>query len=106
MSLRATLILWIGLVLVASLLFGGVLVYWHAVQKVDVEMRAAITVGEHTIHNAIDDAEEAAAPLRQIRLLVGDLDGDRHLRATLSSASGAILARSNPLQPAEPAPQW
>ena len=39
MSLRAILILWIGFVLVASLSVGGVLVYWHAVQKVDVEMR-------------------------------------------------------------------
>ena len=106
MSLRATLILWIGLVLLASLLVGSVLVYWNAVQKVDVEMRAAITVGEHTIHNAIDDAEEAAAPLRQMRLLVGDLDGDRHLRATLTDAKGVILARSMPLQATEPAPRW
>ena len=106
MTLRATLILWIGLVLVASLSVGGVLVYWHAVQKVDVEMRAAIAVGEHTIHNATDDAEETAVPLRQLRLLVADLDGDRHLRATLYSPKGTVIARSSPLEPAEPAPKW
>jgi two-component system, NarL family, sensor histidine kinase UhpB len=106
MSLRATLILWIGLVLIASLFVGGVMVYWHAVRKVDVEMRAAIAVGEHMVHNAVDDVEEAATPLRQLRLLVGDLDGDRHLRATLVSANGAVLARSMPLAPSDPAPRW
>ena len=106
MSLRATLILWIGLVLIASLFVGGVMVYWHAVQKVDVEMRAAIAVGEHTIHNAVDDVEEAATPLRQLRLLVADLDGDRHLRGTLIAPDGVVLARSSPLQPSEPAPHW
>ncbi len=106
MSLRATLILWIGLVLVASLSIGGILVYWHAVQKVDVEMRAAMSVGEHTIHNAVDDEEEVAAPLRQLRLLVADLDGDRHLRGTLLSPNGSVLARSSPLEPEEPAPRW
>jgi two-component system, NarL family, sensor histidine kinase UhpB len=106
MSLRATLILWIGLVLIASLFVGGAMVYWNAVRKVDVEMRAAIAVGEHTVHNAVDDEEEAAAPLRQLRLLVADLDGDRHLRATLVAANGTMLARSVPLEPSDPAPQW
>ncbi len=106
MSLRATLILWIGLVLVASLSVGSVLIYWHAVRKVDVEMRAAIAVGEHTVHNATDDAEEAAVPLRQLRLLVADLNGDRHLRGTLYSPEGAVLARSRPLEPESPAPGW
>ena len=106
MPLRATLISWIGLVLVASLLMDSVLVYWHAVRKVDVEMRAAMAVGEHTVHNALDDAEELARPLRQMRLLVADLDGDRHLTAMLINPGGAMLARSTPLEPDSPAPQW
>jgi len=106
MSLRASLIAWIGLVLVLSLLVGSVLVYWHSVQKVDVEMHAALAVGEHTVHNAFDDAEEAANPLRQARLLVADLDGDRHLKAALFSANGTLLARSVPLESSRPAPRW
>ncbi len=106
MTLRTRLMLWIGLVLVASLLFGGVLVYGHAVHKVDVEMHAAIEVGAHTIHNAIDDAEEPTTPLRQLTQLVGDLDGDRHLRGMLVSPDGALLARSTPLVSTDPAPTW
>src|ERR1700753_2688858 len=99
MTLRATLILWIVLGLVARLAAGSVLVYAHAARTGGVEVRAAMAVGEHTIQNAIDDVEEAATPMRQLRLLVGDLDGDRHLRATLTSANGSILARSTPLEP-------
>lgn len=106
MTLRARLMLWIGLVLIASLLLGGVLVYWHAVRKVDVEMHAAIEVGEHTIHNAMDDIEEAAAPLRQLQLLVADQDGDRHLRAMLVGPDGSLVARSTPSAPSDPAPAW
>jgi two-component system, NarL family, sensor histidine kinase UhpB len=106
MTLRARLMLWIGLVLIASLLLGGVLVYWHAVRKVDVEMHAAIEVGEHTIRNAVDDVEGAATPLRQLELLVADLDGDRHLRAMLIAPDGSLVAHSTPSAPSDPAPGW
>jgi two-component system sensor histidine kinase UhpB len=106
MTLRTRLMLWIGVVLVASLAFGGVLVYWHAVRKVDVEMHAAIEVGKHTIDNVVDDTEEGAAPLRQLTLLVADLDGDRHLRGMLVRPDGAVIARSTPLQPTDRVPAW
>ncbi len=106
MTLRARLMLWIGLVLIASLLLGGVLVYWHAVRKVDVEMHAAIEVGKHTIQNGVDGVEEAATPLRQLELLVADLDGDRHLRAMLIGSDGTRIARSTPSSPSDPAPGW
>lgn len=106
MSLRIRLILWIGAVLTTSLVLGSVLVYWHAVRKVDTEMRAALHVGERTIRNAVNDVEEAAAPLRHLQLLVANLNGDRHLRATLIAHDGSALARSIPLTPAEPAPDW
>jgi hypothetical protein len=69
-------------------------------------MRATLAVGEHTVHNAVDDAEEAAAPLRQLRLLVDDLDGDRHLRTILTAANGTVLARSTPLPSDESTPRW
>jgi two-component system sensor histidine kinase UhpB len=106
MNLRTRLMLWIGLVLIASLLIGGILVYWHAVHKVDIEMHAAIEVGQHTIHNAVDAAEQTTTPSRQLIQLVGDLDGDRHLRGMLVGPDGALLARSTPLVSGEPAPAW
>lgn len=106
MTLRATLIAWIGLVLAGSLVAGGGMVYWHAVKKIDVEMRAALEVGQHTILNAVADGAEVATPQRQLRLLVSGFDGDRHLRATLVTANGAILARSRPREPDTSMPEW
>jgi two-component system, NarL family, sensor histidine kinase UhpB len=105
-SLRLRLIVSIGLVLILILMLGSVLVYWHAGHEVEVELRAAIDVGAHTIHNAVDDVEEAATPLRHLELLIADFDGDRHLRASLVGLDNRILYRSTPLPPSDPAPEW
>jgi two-component system, NarL family, sensor histidine kinase UhpB len=105
-SLRLRLITSITLMFVMSMLPGSLLIYWHAVHQVDVELRAAAAVGMHTIHNAVDDPEEAVAPLRHLQLLIADFDGDRHLRASLQDATGRVLYQSTPLQPADPAPEW
>ena len=106
MSLRTTLILGIALVLAVSLLCGGALVYWHAVNKVDTEMRAAMGVGERTVRNAVEDMKRATSPLQDMASLVKSLDGDRHLRATLLAPDGTVSARSTPLPSSDPAPGW
>ncbi|HEY4213918.1 MAG TPA: HAMP domain-containing protein [Steroidobacteraceae bacterium] len=98
--------LWIATVLIATLVFGGVLVYWHAIRKVDTEMSAAIEVGRNTVNNAVDDLGETPNPERQLRLLVADFDGDRHLRAKLIAADGAAISQSTPLRPADAPPLW
>jgi two-component system, NarL family, sensor histidine kinase UhpB len=105
-SLRVRLIISITVVLLMILLPGSALVYWHAVHEVDVELRAAATVGANTVHNALDDAEEAERPRRRLELLIADFDGDRHLRATLVDPAGKALFRSTPLRPSDPAPDW
>jgi two-component system, NarL family, sensor histidine kinase UhpB len=105
-SLRTRLIVSITIVLVMILLPGSLLVYWHAVHKVHVELLAAAAVGTNTIYNAVDDAEEAASPRRHLELLVADFNGDRHLRVTLVGAAGQPLYQSTPLKPADPAPEW
>jgi two-component system, NarL family, sensor histidine kinase UhpB len=105
-TLRLRLIVSITVVLLMILLPGSLLVYWHAVHKVDVELRAAAAVGANTVHNAVDDAEEAASPLRHLQLLIADFNGDRHLRATLLDPAGRVLFQSAPLKPSEPAPNW
>jgi len=104
--LRLRLIVSITVVLLMILLPGSLLVYWHAVHKVDVELRAAAAVGANTIHNAVDDAEEAATPLRHLQLLIADFNGDRHLRASLLDPAGHVLFESTPLKPSDPAPTW
>jgi two-component system sensor histidine kinase UhpB len=105
-SLRLRLIVSIAMVLILILALGSVLVYWHAVHEVEVELHAAIDVGAHTIHNAVDDVEEAATPLRHLELLVADFDGDRHLQASLVGHDNRVLYRSTPLAPGDPAPEW
>jgi two-component system, NarL family, sensor histidine kinase UhpB len=105
-SLRLTLFLGIVLLVTTSLVCGGVLLYWHAVHKVDTEMNAALTVGERTVRNAVADIERAEVPSQDFAALVKSLDGDRHLRATLVAPHGAILARSAPLESDDPAPEW
>jgi two-component system sensor histidine kinase UhpB len=106
MSLRVTLVLGIALILTTSLVCGGALVYWHAVNKVDTEMSAALAVGDQTVRNAVSDIERAAPPSQDVASLVKSLDGDRHLRATLMAPHGAVLSRSTPLQSDDPAPEW
>lgn len=105
MSLRASLILGIALVLTTSLICDGVLVYWHAVNKVDTEIRAALAVGRRTMLDAVSVRRDGT-PLPDYVALMRSLDGDRHLRATLLAEHGEVLARSSPLPAGEPAPEW
>jgi two-component system sensor histidine kinase UhpB len=105
-SLRARLIIGLAWVLLASLVLGSVLVCAQASYKVDTEMRAAIDVGERTVRVALGEAQGAADPWPRLTQLVAGLDGSRHLQATLLDARGAVRARSQPLQPGEPAPAW
>jgi len=106
MSLRATLIFGIALVLTTSLICGGALLYWHMVNKVDTEMNAALNVGDRTIRNAVEDMQKAVDAPQDLATVVKSLDGDRHLRATLIAPHGAVLARSTPLPSDDPAPAW
>jgi two-component system, NarL family, sensor histidine kinase UhpB len=105
-TLRLRLVMWIALVMIASLALGSVAVYWHAVRKVETEMRAALTVGKHTVHNVIDEVDEAANPQRRLQMLVADFDGDRHLRASLLDANNAAVAASHTSVASDRAPEW
>jgi hypothetical protein len=64
--------------------FGGEAVYWHAVYKVEIEMRAAIRVAERAVNNAIANVNESVDPSRRQRVLV----------AGLTRLSNVTLARS------------
>jgi two-component system sensor histidine kinase UhpB len=94
------------MILVVSVVLGSVIVYWHAVHKVDEEMRAALGVGIRMVQNATDDVEDAADPLRQLKLLVEDFNGNRHLRASFLNTNGKVIVASTPLESTEPAPAW
>lgn len=96
----------IAMALIATLLVGSVLVYWHAVDKVDTEMRAAIGVSRIIAQNAVDDTEDTRDPRRRLELLVAEFDGDRHIQATLFDSQQQILRTSRIDPPARPIPAW
>lgn len=107
MSIQRRLAISITLVLMVSLLVGFGLTYEHVLSKVRTEMQAALAVGAYSALNAVDDADEAAAdPLKKLRLVVAEFNGDRHLKAVLKDAGGRIAAQSRLLVPDEPAPGW
>jgi two-component system, NarL family, sensor histidine kinase UhpB len=105
LSLRNRLLFSIVLTLLLSLAAGAAFTYWHAVDKIETEMQAAVAVGGRFAHNAVDDAEEPTNPQRRLDLLVADFDGDRHLRASLV-VEGKVAKASKLAEPESPAPQW
>ncbi|MBV9430684.1 MAG: HAMP domain-containing protein [Hyphomicrobiales bacterium] len=106
MSLRLQLILLTTLVLLVSLLLGGLLTYGYARSKVRAEMHAAMAVGQRMARNAITDAGLDAEPDRKLRQLVADFDGDRHLRVSWTNEAGGIVASSELAPALEFVPDW
>lgn len=106
LPLRQSLLISIASVIFITLLLGSGVVYWHAVNKVETEMAAAIAVGGRIARNAVDDVEEAANPKRRLELLVADFDGDRHLKAMVMNAAGNPIQESKSAVPDDPAPWW
>lgn len=104
MSLRRRLIVLIVLVLPLSLLFGGMLTYWHALAKVELEMASAVSLGETTIRDIIATWPPTSNPVEQGARLVHSFDGERHLSVSLVDESGAVRAKSQVARPVEPAP--
>jgi two-component system, NarL family, sensor histidine kinase UhpB len=105
-SLRTQLMVSIAIVLLVCLAIDGVFVYWHAVSKVDTEIRAALAVGARTVRDAIAGRQAERLPREPLESLVTDFNGDRHLRVSLVDNTGATVAASSPLVPREPAPRW
>ena len=106
MSLRTRLIASIILVLLVSLGAGCASAGWNAARSVRTEMQAALAVGEQAVRHGLEDlpgSRDASADLRQ---LVQDFDGDRHVRAALLDAAGHALVVSALPRPAQPAPGW
>jgi two-component system, NarL family, sensor histidine kinase UhpB len=105
-TLRLRLLLLIALGLLASLAVAGTFAFWHAVQKAQTELQAALAVGSVVARHAVDDIREAADPQRRLVELIAGFDGDRHLRASLVDAAGNVLATSNLQPPDDPMPAW
>jgi two-component system sensor histidine kinase UhpB len=106
MPLRVRLITLIGLVLLASLACGSVLVGWHAANSVRTELRAALDVGSQTIRNGTDELAGVDDRVAALRHLVATFNGNRHVRASLIGADGQAVATSVLFPPAQLVPGW
>ena len=106
MSIQRRLAISITLVLLFSLAVGFGLTYEHVLVKVRTEMQAALAVGASTALKAADDRSSASDPENQLRSVVREFDGDRHLRASLAGPDGRLLAQSRVAKPDDAAPAW
>jgi two-component system, NarL family, sensor histidine kinase UhpB len=106
MPLRVRLTALIGLVLLASLAGGSVLVGWHAASSVRTELRAALDVGANTIRNGLAESVGSADRADELRHLVSTFNGNRHVRATLLDARDQPLAASALFVPTQQVPGW
>ena len=103
-SLERKLVVSVIMVLLVSLIMGATLTYEHAASKVETEMDAALAVGRRIVVNVMDDGEQAADPRHRLALIVGDFNGDRHLRAVARDPGGSVIAGSSLEPPGDPAP--
>jgi two-component system, NarL family, sensor histidine kinase UhpB len=106
MTLRLQLVIRIASVLIASLGLSCVVIYWHAVRKIEIEMHAALMLGEHAIDNSVADLNASVSPPHSLRVMIAGFDGDRRLRASLMAPDNVIVATSKLLIPSSHAPEW
>ena len=106
MSIQRRLAISITFVLLCSLSVGFALTYSHVISKVRTELQAALAVGASSARNAIEDQDSVDDPMKRLRRVVADFNGDRHLEAILTGPNGRILAQSHLLTPDDPAPAW
>ena len=106
MSLRFRLIVSVAIPLAFSLVFGCVLVGWHATRSVRAELAAALEVGRQSVHNAIEELPSSGSPEQDLRRLIRTFDGNRHVRAALLDPNGAVVAESRLLSPVIAVPLW
>jgi two-component system sensor histidine kinase UhpB len=105
-SLQRRLIGSVCVVLGVSLVAGAMLTYVHAISKVRTETQAALAVGRRLVQNAVDDSAEQTDPARRLARIVGDFNGDRHLRAILRDPAGDLIMQSVLQPPEVPAPAF
>ena len=106
MSLRHRLLALIALLLIASLVVGGFLTYWHGTRKIELEMTSALAVSDNALREAVVPMLPGVISEIQLARVITSFDGDRHVQAKLVSTDGKPRVESHVRQPSSPAPQW
>jgi two-component system sensor histidine kinase UhpB len=102
--LSRTLIRNISLVLLATIVAGGVLTYWQASRKVETEIGSALAMAEKTVRKAIQEVTHDSDPRLELIRLIHVFDGNRHVRATFVEPVGTRI--SSEVAPADELPEW
>src|SRR3984885_6648477 len=105
-TLRARLIALVALVLLVSVLLGGMLAWWHAAQSSRAEMQSALLSGARRVRDSLAYLPEEADREGELRRLIATFNGDRHVRATLLAAHDDSTARSTLSTSSSPTPDW
>ena len=105
-TLRERLLLILGALLAGSVLVSTALAFWHAAGKVQVELHAALVVGEQIIADAVRELETSQNPYQDLPTIVERFNGGRHLRVSLIDYSGKDVHSSRLALPDDPAPEW
>lgn len=106
MSLRHRLLALIAVLLTASLIGGGILTYWHGLQKIELEMSSAIAVAENAVRDAVLPLLPGPISDSEINRIISSFNSDRHIRADFAGPEGSARFQSRLKLPSDPAPQW
>jgi two-component system sensor histidine kinase UhpB len=92
--------------LAASLAVGALALVWDARRSVESELASAMASAAHAVRGGVQDAVAGDPAGVVLPRLVKVFDGNRHVRAVLTDAGGAVRAISHPYVPADPPPGW
>lgn len=106
LTLRQRLLLLVAAMLAASVLIKTVLAFWHAAGKVQVELHAALVVGEQIVAEAVRELSVAPNPYQALPSIIERFSGGRHLRVVLIDDHGKEAISSRLAIPEDPAPDW
>jgi len=105
-TLRLRLILSIGVGLIASIAFGGIVAWWEAAHQVQAEMHSAVKGAERIARAAVGDSNYDAPPHERLQRLIKEFDGNRHLQVTLVDRMHQIAFTSKLEAPTSRVPEW
>ena len=106
MSLRRRLVGAIAMILLASLMLGGLFTWWHARQSVNSELQAALATGQVAVDRALLAALRSPRPEQYLTEIVSLFDGDRRLVMTLRNRHGETMSHPSLRRNAVSAPDW
>jgi two-component system sensor histidine kinase UhpB len=106
MSLRSRLLVTVALALLGGMTLGCLLTIWEARISVSREVDAALAVGRQTVSGAVEEAARNGYPAADLRRLVADFNGNRHIIASLTGLDGAVAAVSTLAPADDTVPSW